>query len=231
MAETTEKKRNYTRKKTEPVEPMANESEAKVEEKEEKRTFTEDEMQALIAKAVAEALEKAKAEQTVKISMPEDMVTVLFIAEVSPESELLIPGYGSMRPMSYMEVPKKEFGNKFMSSLVRRLIDDRSLIVTSGLSADERRRWNCDYKEGEVMDEQIFDHMLDYETPKLASIFERLCPEHQRFVACRMITAKEKGDNRISVEKARKINDLSKVNDPNGMLKPVMEAFGAEIKG
>ena len=61
-------------------------------------------------------------------------------------------------------------------------------------------------------------------------MFEKLCPEHQRFVATRMITAKEKGDNRMSAEKAKRINELSKKNDPEGMLKPVMEAYAEELK-
>lgn len=197
------------------------------------QTYTEEQVKAMIAQAtkaaVAEALESAKDDRPARGT--DDMVTVAYLAEVSPESELVLPGYGSLRPQGYIEVPKKEFGNKFMTTLVRKLIAKRHLIVMDGLTKDERRRWDCDYKEGEVLSEQAFDHMLDYPTPKLAEIFEKLCPEHQRFVARRMITAKEKGDNRISVEKTRRINELSKKNDPDGMLKPVLEAFGAEITG
>lgn len=193
------------------------------------RLFSEQEVQAMIAKAVAEAMSK---QQAAKPAMPDDMVTVLYLDEVSPNSTLALDGYGTMRPQSYIEIPKREFGNKFMGiALVRKLIERRHLIVMDGLTQEERERWNCDYRKGELLDERTFDKMLDYPTPQLAEIFEKLCPEHQKFVACRMITAKERNDNRISVEKAKKINDLSKKNDPNGMLKPVMEAFGAEISG
>lgn len=192
-------------------------------------TFTKEQVEEMIAAAVA-AAQKGNDQGRVSYG-PDEMVTVAYLAEVAPNSELVLPGYGSMRPQSYIEVPKKEFGNKFMSTLARKLIDKRHLIVMSGLTQDERERWNCDYRDGEVLDERTFDKMLDYPTPKLAEIFEKLCPEHQRFVACRMITAKERGDNRISVEKARRINELSKVNDKDGMLKPVLEAFGAEITG
>lgn len=203
------------------------------EEPKNAQTFTLEQVQAMLAEASKKAAEEAVAhERAHQAAMRGDeMVTIAYLAEVSPESELVLPGYGSMRPQSYIEVPKKEFGNKFMSTLVRKLIDKRHLIVLDGLTKDERERWNCDYKDGEVLDERTFDKMLDYPTPQLAEIFEKLCPEHQRFVARRMITAKEKGDNRISVSKAKAINDLSKRNDPNGMLKPVMEAFSAEITG
>lgn len=194
----------------------------------EKRMFSEEEMQAMIAAAVKDALAKRAAELT-RSAGSEDMVTILYLAEVSPESELLLPGYGSMRPMSYLEVPKKEFGNKFMSSLVRKLIHRRHLIVMNGLNADERRRWDCDYKAGEVLTEREFDRMLDFDTDTLAGIFENLCEEHQRFVATRFITAKERNDNRVSIEKARRINEISKKYDKEGMLKPVLEAFGKEV--
>ena len=193
--------------------------------------YSEEQVKALVAKAVAEALANAQP-QKVEPAPQNDMLTVLYMDEVSQNSSLALPGYGSMRPQSYLEVPKKEFGNKFMGiPIVRKFIDKRKLIIMDGLNKDERERWNCDYKEGEILDERTFDKMLDYPTPQLAEIFKNLCAEHQRFVACRMITAKEKGDNRISMEKAKTINDLSKKNDPAGMLKPVMEAFSAEITG
>ncbi len=241
MAE-NKKKRTYTKQATTTEKPKAEVTAEKVMEypqvegvtptiaKEqkapvEKETFTAEQVQKMIAEAVAQA---QKQDISSKL---DEMVTVLYLDECSPRSTLEIPGYGTMRPYGYLEVPKREFGNKFMSALVRKLIDKRILIVMSGLTQAERERWNCDYKEGEVLDEYTFDKLLDFDTPKLAAIFEKLCPEHQKFVACRMITAKENKDNRISVEKAKKINKISKKTDPNGMLKPILEAFSAEITG
>ncbi len=157
------------------------------------------------------------------------VVTVLYIAEVSPRSVLTLPGYGSLRPNSYLQIPKMEFGGRFMSELARKLIDSRHLLVVDGLNEDERIRWNCDYKEGEVLSERAFDRILDLGTAQLCDIFSQLCPEHQRFVACRFITAKERNDNRVSLEKVKAINTLSRKNDPDGMLAPVLEAFKQEI--
>lgn len=245
MAETTDRKRGGRPKKVENTAPIEEKSEDTVVETEAlaeadaqivdaspapEKTFTEADVQMMIAEAVAKAIAE-NANASVKPTAPEDVVTILYLDECSPQSTLELPGYGTMRPYSYLEVPKREFGNKFMSALARKLLDKRKLIVMSGLTQSERERWNCDYKEGEILDEQTFDKMLDYPTPKLADIFDKLCAEHQKFVACRMITAKEKGDNRISLEKTKKINELSKKNNPNGMLKPVLEAFGAEISG
>lgn len=227
MAETT-KKRTYT-KKSESTGAKETETKKESVSKEaaapkEEKVFTKEEVEKMIADAISAA-------KISKSPNAEEVVTILYLDECSPRSTLELEGYGSLRPYSYLEVPKREFGNKFMTTLVRKLLDKRILIVLSGLTQLERERWNCDYKDGEVLDEYTFDKMLDFETPKLAEIFEKLCPEHQKFVACRMITAKEKGDNRISVEKTKRINDISKKNDPNGMLKPVLEAFSAEIMG
>ena len=188
------------------------------------KTYSEEQVQDMIVKAVAEAMARQKANM-------DEMVTVLYLDEVNPDSELKLDGYGSMKPNTYIEVPKKEFGNKFMSGLVRKLIGQRKLIVTNGLTKDERERWNCDYKSGEVLDEMSFDKMLDYSTEQLESIFKNLCPEHQRFIATRMITAKENGDNRVSLSKAQRLNELSKATDPAGMFKPVLDAFGNDIRG
>ena len=190
----------------------------------EEKSYTEKQVQELIAKAVNEALSKmaAKTEET-------DSVTVLFLAEVSPENVFVIPGYGSLRPNSYLDVPKREFGGKFMTPLVRKLIHKRHLIVLNGLTEDERKRYDCDYKEGEVLSEKAFDHLLDYEPQELGEIFKRLCPEHKKFVCRRMITAFENNDWRLNVEKVKTINDISKSDDPEGMLKPLMKAYGEKL--
>lgn len=196
------------------------------------KTYSEEEVQKIVDKAVAEAVKNAaETVQPTKIyrTADDEMVTVFFIAEVSPDNTLLIPGYGSLRPNSYLEIPKKEFGGQFMSNLVRKLIEKRHLIVADGLTADERVRWNCDYKEGEILDEYAFDHILDFDIEKLVNIFKSLCTEHKRFICRRMITAYEKGDNRVSLEKARALNDISKQVDPEGMLKPILKDYREKI--
>lgn len=225
----TAKKAAGKPKKTAPVVAEDNTPVVQETPAEAPKSSSEDAVAALMAKVkeLEEALAKA---QPATLKVAEETVTVAYMAEVAPNSTLDLKEYGTLRPGSYIEVPKKEFGNKFMSNLVRKLIDKRHLLVLNGLDEDERERWGCNYKEGEVLDQRTFDKLLDLPTDKLAEIFEKLCPEHQRFVATRMITAKEKGDNRMSAEKAKRINELSKKNDPEGMLKPVMEAYAEELK-
>ena len=190
------------------------------------KTYSQDELDAIVSAAV----QKAVADLTIPAQSAQDStVTVLFIAEVSKESLLDIPGYGAMRPNSYLEVPKKEFGGKFMSPLVRLLIDNRHLLVVDGLNKDERIRWNCDYKEGEVLSEQVFDHMLDYDTARLCDIVKSLCEEHKRFVCRRIIQAKLQKDNRVSLEMVKAVNELTTGIADGGLLKTVIDDFRNEI--
>lgn len=196
------------------------------------RLYSEEEVQAMAAEAARKAVAEALAnQQPVRIytSQNDEIVSVLFIAEVSERSVLSIPGYGSMTPGSTLDVPKKEFGGQFMSPLVRQLLNKREMLVLSGLNEDERIRWGVDYKDGEVMDARTFDRMLDFDTDKISMIFKKLCVEHQHFVATRFITAKERGDNRVSIEKVQALNEISKMSDSDGMFKPVLEAYGKQV--
>lgn len=203
------------------------------EKKPAEKTFTGDEVKALIAAAVEEAVGKVKAE-TEKAAKKDrqsdaESVTVMFIAEVSPENVLIIPGYGSLRPTSTLDIPKQEFKGKFMMPLVRKLIDKRHLIVLDGLTEDERKRFNCDYKEGEIMTERVFDHILEFDTDKLVSVFKLLCSEHKIFVCRKIITAYENKSNLISIDKMREINKLTKDITPDGLLKPIIDDYGANL--
>ena len=186
------------------------------------KTYTEAEVKKLVDAAVKASPRVSGESQPV--------VTLLYIAEVAPDNELELPGYGVMRPGSYLDVPKKEFGGQFMSTLARKLIDKRHLIVMDGLTEAERLRWNCAYREGEVLDEETFDSFLSLPVEKLGEIFEKLCPEHKRFVCCRMITAWEREDNRVGLEKVKLIDELAeKTKETAGMLKPLKQACAAKL--
>ena len=223
MAE-TERKTTRTRKNV-----IENTDEAAKKKAVSEKMFSESDVQAMIAKAVADALAKAQQTPQPAQASTDDSVTVMFIAEVSPENMLVIPGYGSLRPTSTLDIPKNEFKGKFMMPLVRKLIDKRHLIVLNGLTEDERKRFNCNYKEGEVMDEQMFDHVLDLDEDKLVSAFSLLCDEHKKFVCRKIITAYEKQQGALSIEKMQAINNLTKDIVQGGLLKPVIGDYGSKL--
>lgn len=152
------------------------------------------------------------------------VVELTFLASVSPNNVCALGEYGSLNGVGgFIEVPRKEFGGKFMTPVVRSLLRDRSLIVCSGLTAKERRRYGVDYREGELLDMDAFDRLLDMPLDVLTTLFRKLCPEHRSFAATRFITAYENADNRISREKIEPLNDISKENDAKGLFRPILE--------
>lgn len=183
------------------------------------RTYTESEVQAMIAALLA------------KQKKPEDEVVRLYFMNVcNKDNAAELPGYGVVRPGQYLEIPKKEFGGKFMSAQARKFIEKRRLLVLDGLNEEERRRWNCDYKRGENLTENAFDRLLDMPQSELVALFKALCVEHKEFVArfifSMVADAREKKlpvDNRISLGLVRELNEASKADKAEGMLGKTVE--------
>ena len=109
-----------------------------------------------------------------KTAAPADgVVELTFLASVSPNNVCSLGDYGSLNGVGgYIEIPRKEFGGKFMTPVVRSLLRDRSLIVCSGLSAEERKRYGVDYREGELLDMSAFDRLLDMPPAELTKLLE-----------------------------------------------------------
>lgn len=188
------------------------------------RTYTEEEVQAMIASILAK-------------QKPEDeVVRMYYLAVCAPTSEADLPGYGVLRPGQYLEVPKKEFGGKFMSPQARLFIRKRRLLVLDGLSDEERQRWNCDYKRGEILTEDALDHLLDMPLPEVETLFSALGKEHKVFVARYINTIVDEAnrngepiDNRISLELLRALNEASKKDVPDGLFTRTVELFKAML--
>ena len=203
------------------------------------KMFTQEEVNKIVqeaaAKAVAEAMANAQPSR-VYVHDKEDMVTILYMDECADDNVLLLPNYGSITPGGFLEIPKKEFTSSFMSLLARDLIANRKLIVMDGLTEAERIRWKVNYNKGEILDVEAFDRMLDLDTDEIVRIFKSLCVEHKKFVVSRFMAAyfPENGgmhDNRISLEKARALNEASRDIDPKGMFQRIVDAAVKEQYG
>lgn len=180
-------------------------------------------------KALQEQIQNAGSTPSVVLAKPEEMVKVTYISNVSPTNILDLGDFGQMTGVGWViEVPRKDFGGKFMTPFVQKLIAKRRLIALDGLNEDERIRYNVAYKPGEVMDVQMFDKLIGMDVEKLTNIFKNLCAEHQQFVATRFITAYERGDNRIGRDVIEPLQALSKENHPNGLFNPILEKMNKD---
>lgn len=234
MAEQTKNTRKRTKKATEAEQEVKQEAAAEAAaetpaetpaEKPAERMYTEAEVQAMIASLLA------------KQKKPEEEIVRLYYAGVcAKENEAELPGYGVIRPGQYLEIPKKEFGGKFMSPQARKFIQKRRILVLDGLSESERKRWNCDYKRGEVLTENALENLLDMPLDELERLFSQLCKDHKQFVA-RYINslvdsskrAEKPCDNRISLSMLRALNEAGKADFPEGLFTQTIESVRAEL--
>lgn len=189
MARTTGTKK-ATKKEAEisaPIEATA----AVTDEKAAEKTFTADEVQAMLAEMQAQ-IEELKAQNAAQpVAMlsemrPErEMVKFRWQAPVSDDNVLEIGPNGRWATITGKErtfsVPKDELGN-VLTAQVRNLLDKRWLIVLSGLDEDEMEAIGCDYQHGEIIDKKAFRKLAEL-GDQTVSIYRDLCPGNREIVA------------------------------------------------
>lgn len=217
MADTTTKKRTYTKKAT-AEKPKA--EPAKAEEKAEEPAVT----------APADAPAAQNIQMVVEQKAPP--VKILYIDSCIPNNQIPI-GNGRYITGSgrIFAVPMEQFEGEFMSPLVMKLIDNRKFIVLSGLTDEQRYQYNCKYDEGEVLkSEGTFDMLFDMPTEQAVGIFANLCEEHQRLVATRFVSAYFEGhDNRVTRDKVEALNAVSKKTDADGLFTPIVKDINDKV--
>lgn len=193
------------------------------------RTYTDDEVKTIVAEAVKSALASYKQEHQndQAVYRKEEYVTLLYIGAIADGTVVSLGKLGQINKAgSTRDVPKKSF-MEGLTFGVERMLADRSLIVVNGLTAEERERYGLDYKEGELLTQDAFYKLLNYSDSEITAIFQKLCEEHRRVVAKMFLSAYfEKRDNRITAEKVKALNAISKENDKDGMFKPILEDMG-----
>lgn len=184
----------------------------------EEKTFTKEEVNNLIAeavaKAVADALAKAQS-NVVKVSPEKEFVRMLYLDDCSNDNELFFgPNrkFGSITgPVGYINVAKDDWLGEFRDNLVQSLLKSRKLIVLDGLTDEERKLHDVEYKDGEVMDEKLFRNLLDH-IQELPEIYKKLCPAMKQIVATQFQTAYDANDPRVirNREIVVQLNKISK---------------------
>lgn len=199
------------------------------------KKFSQDEVNAMIAeasrKAAIEAVEayKASQPQTVVQVAKDEYVTILFIGAIAEGTTVSMPKWGQINYAGGMlDIPKKEFLQGIGVQVNNALLRERQIIVLSGLTDEERRRFGVDYKDGEYLTVTALYELIGYDTEKICDIFAKLCNEHKRIVAKIFIGAYfDKHDNRINRDTVKALNSLSKSVDKDGLFTPILEDMGA----
>ena len=190
------------------------------------KKYSEDEVKAMIAEALEQF--KASQPQTVVQVAKDEYVTVLFIGAIASGTTVSMPKWGQINYAGGMlDIPKKEFLQGIGVQVNNALLRERQIIVLSGLTDEERRRFGVDYKEGEYLTDKALYELVGYDTEKVCDIFTKLCDEHKRIVAKVYLTAYfEKQDKRVHRDTVKALNSLSKSVDKDGLFTPIIEDMG-----
>lgn len=189
----------------------AEEVELKAEEKPVKREYTEAEIQAIVAEAVKNALAEQK-----KADDPDGMVTLLFLGGIAPGTTVTLDGMGRIpRDGNTLTVTKRDFFQN-LGAQTDLLLRKRKLIVTDGLTDEERERYGVLYKDNELLSATVYQKLPDYDTERLSGIYEKLCPEHRELVRRVLHTGAMDGDWRVSVDKLKAIIRIDRAGGLKG---------------
>ena len=225
MAETTTKKRTSTTTRKTSTTKKATEAKAEevkaveepvVEAKEAPKMFSEADVQAMIAKAVAEAVAQAQKPQIVQITTPEsERVQFLYMDEVADDNKQDFGPNGMFGSVTgnrgYFSVPKADL-SRAMDGMFRMLLERRRLIVVSGLTDEEREAFGVNYRDGEVLDEQAFTRMVEI-GDQMLEIFPNLCAGHREMVAKRYYEAYVSKNPAVTRELVVELNKISRKLD------------------
>lgn len=182
------------------------------------KLYTEEEVTEIARQAAASAVAEAMknmpqpTQQIVQFGADAQKVHFLWMAEVADDNTVQFGDggmYGSIvGKTGSFYVPKSDL-SRILTSMNRKFLDDRWLIVVSGLDDEEREALGVDYKEGEVLDRKAFAKMVEL-GDKLLELYPALCEGHKQMVAQRYADAFAAGSPYVTRERTVKLNELSR---------------------
>ena len=216
---TTAKKTTSARKKTE--EKTIDISEARYTPVQ----YSEADVQAMIAKAVADALAAKESEEQPHAPSNDGLVTLRFYDEINDANVIYLGEngkYGQIIGKRWTgQIPKMAFIGDFRTPHIQKLLEDRNMIVIDGLTDEERKLYGVEYVDGEFLDEKMYNAMLRMPEADLVETYTGLCPEWKRMVAVRFAEAYDAGKLRVTRDallalnrESRKANKVFDQNDP-----------------
>ena len=201
---------------------------AKAETKDTIKSYSQAELDSIVAEAVKKAVASMTIPTSVKLESDE-YVTLLLADEMAPESvfvwkELQIShSYGEGR------IDKKTFITQRDYKLDK-LLRKRVLVVVDGLTDEERERFGVNYTEDELLTPTLYYKLFDLSEEEICRIFKAVCPEHKKVIARMYIDAYNRKDNRVNPHTVKRLNTISKKTDADGLFTSVISAMSDDLK-
>lgn len=210
--------------------PTLNKKTAEVKES---KTFTRAEVNDMIQAAITEALKNIQqpAAQPIFQVSKDEYVTLLYLGQKAQGTAVTMPKWGLIGLSGgTLSVPKKDFIQGLSKPVNIELLKRRKIIVVDGLTAEERKRFNLEYKADELLTQDQYYKLLDYSVDDVCRIFDMVCSEHKQLIAQMFTSAYfENNDVRVTLEKVKALNDISKAVDKKGMFTLILEDMGGRL--
>lgn len=201
---------------------------AKAETKETIKSYSQAELDSIVAEAVKKAVASMAIPTSVKLESDE-YVTFLLADEMAPESvfvwnELQIThSYGEGRLEKKTFITKRDYK-------LDKLLRKRVLVVVDGLTNEERERFGVNYTEDELLTPTLYYKLFDLSEEEICRIFKAVCPEHKKVIARMYIDAYNRKDNRVNPHTVKRLNTISKKTDADGLFTSVISAMSDDLK-
>ena len=207
-----------TKKQESVVQPTTTQTENKVPEQPAGATFTEEQVRAMIAEALAKYAAEIPQAQLLEAPDSDGVVTLIWQAEVNDANELMIGPNGKYGVITgkhaVIPIQHRDFVGDFRTTTMQYFLKTRNLIVVDGLTDDERRVYGVEYKQGEYLEPAVYERLIEMGDAVL-EIFPKLHPTWREMVATKFTDAYEKKTLKCSRETLLAMNAISKKDYAN----------------
>ena len=185
----------------------------KTAEKTVEQTFTLEQVQKLIAEALAK--HDAETKESKPLVQNDGVVTMIYQDEVNDASQIMLGPNGKYGMITgkhaTITVQKRDFISDFRTTMVQYLLKNRNLIVIDGLTDEERKIYGLEYKQGEYLEPAVYERLIDM-GDEVVNIFDKLHPTWQEMIGTKFIEAYENGTLKCSRDALIALNKMSKKN-------------------
>lgn len=215
--ETTKVKRSYNKSST--------------QEKDNEKTFSEDEVKKLIAEAVANAMKNIQQPQIIVKESKDQEVTLLYMGCVAEGAKVYLgDNFGYIQGRGGMLTINKRLFLQNMNENVLRRLKDRRLVVIDGLDESERERYDLNYSDGELVSQDIYYKLFSLSEDNVAKIFKMACYRHKQLIATLYYDEYISGGNRVNQQFIQRLNELSKEVEKEGMFKAMLKDMALDLQ-
>lgn len=179
--------------------------------------------------AMQEQLAAAQRPQVITVAADTEKVQFLWQAEVADDNVTTF-GDGGMYgrivgKTGVFYVPKSDL-SRVLNAMNRYFLDQRQLIVISGMTEEEREAMGVDYKEGEILDRKAFARMVELEKGIL-ELYPALCDSHKEMVAKRYNEAYAAGNPHVKRNVVVELNRMARDCGREGDFRDIIEKMNA----